>query len=88
MKKHILDKPFLRDIFWFIVLPYRAKQFAHAMKQEPVKLPSCYGDDDCSSEFLARCEFAESCGVDKKRVIYGLTNAQIVEFHKKKAGAT
>ena len=27
-KKHFLDKPVLRDLFWFIVLPYRLRQFA------------------------------------------------------------
>ena len=27
MKKHILDKPILRNIFWFIVLPNRLDQF-------------------------------------------------------------
>jgi len=27
MKNHPLDKPILRDLFWFIVLPHRAKQW-------------------------------------------------------------
>lgn len=27
MKRHFLDKPILRDLFWFIVLPYQAKQW-------------------------------------------------------------
>lgn len=26
MKKHFLDKPILRHLFWFIVLPYSLKQ--------------------------------------------------------------
>lgn len=26
MKKHPLDKPILRDLFWFVVLPHRLKQ--------------------------------------------------------------
>lgn len=26
MKKHFLDKPILRSLFWFVVLPYRLKQ--------------------------------------------------------------
>ena len=25
-KKHFLDKPILRDLFWFVVLPYRLEQ--------------------------------------------------------------
>lgn len=28
VKNHFLDKPILRDLFWFIVLPYKAKQWA------------------------------------------------------------
>jgi hypothetical protein len=27
MKRHFLDKPILRHLFWFIVLPYSLKQF-------------------------------------------------------------
>lgn len=27
MKKHFLDKPILRDFFWFIVLPYQFRQY-------------------------------------------------------------
>jgi len=27
MKKHSLDKPILRNLFWFIVLPYQLKQW-------------------------------------------------------------
>ena len=27
MKNHYLDKPILRHLFWFIVLPYRLKQW-------------------------------------------------------------
>lgn len=27
MKNHILDKFILRDLFWFIVLPYQFKQW-------------------------------------------------------------
>lgn len=27
MKPHVLDKPILRDIFWFIVLPYQLRQW-------------------------------------------------------------
>jgi hypothetical protein len=27
IKKHFLDKPFLRHLFWFVVLPYKLKMF-------------------------------------------------------------
>jgi hypothetical protein len=27
MKRHFLDRPILRHLFWFIVLPYSLKQF-------------------------------------------------------------
>jgi hypothetical protein len=33
MKKHWLDKPILRDLFWFIVLPYRMKMFLAEQKE-------------------------------------------------------
>jgi hypothetical protein len=33
MKKHWLDKPILRDIFWFIVLPHRMKMFLAEQKE-------------------------------------------------------
>lgn len=36
MKKHILDKPILRDLFWFIVLPYKFKIF---LKEKERKNP-------------------------------------------------
>jgi len=26
LKNHLLDKPVLRELFWFIVLPHRLKQ--------------------------------------------------------------
>ena len=33
-KKHFLDKPILRDLFWFIVLPYNLEQqLEEAQKQ-------------------------------------------------------
>lgn len=40
MKKHILDKPILRDLFWFIVLPHDFKMWlehekAHGRGLEP-----------------------------------------------------
>ena len=41
MNKHILDKPILRNLFWFIVLPYDFKQWlkeydkAHGRELEP-----------------------------------------------------
>lgn len=34
MKKHFLDKVILRDLFWFIVLPYRLEQFARQNAQK------------------------------------------------------
>lgn len=34
MKKYWLDKPILRDLFWFIVLPHRLKMFVAT--QEPL----------------------------------------------------
>lgn len=37
MKKHWLDKPILRDLFWFIVLPYRLRMFV-AQEQLPPEM--------------------------------------------------
>jgi len=34
MNKHFLDKPVLRDFFWFVVLPYNLETF---VKDNPVK---------------------------------------------------
>ena len=33
MKKHWLDKPIFRDLFWFIVLPYQMKMFLAEQKE-------------------------------------------------------
>lgn len=37
MKDHWLDKPFLRDLFWFVVLPHRLKQHlaTSGIKEQP-----------------------------------------------------
>lgn len=35
LKKHWLDKPILRNLFWFVVLPYRLKMFVAAQKPLP-----------------------------------------------------
>jgi hypothetical protein len=35
MKKHWLDKPILRDLFWFIVLPHRLRMFLAEQKPLP-----------------------------------------------------
>lgn len=32
IKKHFLDKPILKNLFWFIVLPYRLKMFIASQK--------------------------------------------------------
>lgn len=34
MKKHFLDKFILRELFWFIVIPYRLREFIKT--QEPL----------------------------------------------------
>lgn len=31
-KKHFLDKPILRHLFWFIVMPYNLRQYVEAEK--------------------------------------------------------
>jgi len=33
IEKHWADKPILRDLFWFLVLPYRLKQWLRADSQ-------------------------------------------------------
>ena len=33
IKKHWLDKPILRDLFWFLVLPHRMKMFLAEQKE-------------------------------------------------------
>lgn len=38
MKKHWLDKPILRDMFWFIVLPHRLKMFVAAQEPLPAEM--------------------------------------------------
>jgi len=38
MTKHWLDKPILRDLFWFIVLPHKLKMFVAAQKPLPSEM--------------------------------------------------
>jgi hypothetical protein len=38
MKKHFLDKPILRDLFWFIVLPYRLECWIAQQEQLPPEM--------------------------------------------------
>lgn len=33
-RKHFLDKPILRDLFWFIVLPYKLKVYLKEQKEK------------------------------------------------------
>ncbi len=34
MKKHILDKFIIRELFWFIILPYKFKVWKNENKME------------------------------------------------------
>lgn len=34
MKKHVLDKLIIRELFWFIVLPYRFKVWQEENKKK------------------------------------------------------
>lgn len=42
-RNHFLDKPILRDFFWFIVLPYKLK---HHVEEQKAKEKFC--DDNCN----------------------------------------
>jgi hypothetical protein len=45
MKKHFLDKPILRDLFWFIVLPHRLKMFIASQKPLPQEFQKVIDDN-------------------------------------------
>lgn len=45
MEKHWLDKPILRDLFWFIVLPHRLKMFAAAQQPLPPEMAKVLHDN-------------------------------------------
>jgi len=45
MKKHFLDKPILRDLFWFIVLPHRLKTFIEAQEDLPPEFQKVIDDN-------------------------------------------
>lgn len=38
MTKHWADKPILRDLFWFLVLPFQWKQWARKQDQRIVQI--------------------------------------------------
>ena len=44
MKKHFLDKPILRNLFWFIVLPYRLKVFIESQQPLPPEFSKVVDD--------------------------------------------
>jgi hypothetical protein len=41
MKKHWLDKPILRDLFWFIVVPHQYKMWVWEQQEEDKKRQVC-----------------------------------------------
>ena len=45
MKKHWLDKPILRDLFWFVVLPHRLRMFVAAQKPLPDDMAKVLNDN-------------------------------------------
>lgn len=45
MEKHWLDKPILRDLFWFIVLPHRLRMFVAEQQSLPADMAAVLHDN-------------------------------------------
>lgn len=55
--RHVLDKPILRDLFWFVVLPHRLQEWLRAGKLSLNRKCYCWKrapNENCEIDDCAR----------------------------------